>query len=165
MHQETVVLRPRIRKPLIQCMTSALFFTGGLWMVLEYAPKGWFVTIFFGIALLFSLLQLLPGANSLTLTKSGFTIKSLFRRHFIAWEDVQSFQLGKLAGEVAVCFNYHAHHMRQHKAKQFNRLLTGNEAALPDTYGLTAENLLSLLEAWKMKSGIPKSYNGTKPES
>lgn len=165
MHQETVVLRPRIFKPLILCLVSAAFFVGGLWMVKDNAPNGWFVTIFFGIVLLVSLLRLLPGANSLTLTPSGFIMKSLFRSHFIAWEAVQSFQLGKLAGEDAVYFNYHAHHRLQLKAKQFNHLITGNEAALPDTYGLTAENLRSLLEAWKMKSGKPKSHNGTIPVS
>lgn len=98
MHQETVVLHPRIFKPLILCLASAIFFPGGLWMVKDNAPKGWFVTIFLGIVLLVSLLRLLPGANSLTLTQSGFIMKSLFRSHFIAWEAVQSFQLVKLAG-------------------------------------------------------------------
>jgi hypothetical protein len=56
-------------------------------------------------------------------------------------------------------------HTTGSNSKQFNHLITGNEAALPDTYGLTAENLRSLLEAWKMKSGKPKSHNGTIPES
>lgn len=152
MYQDTVVLRPRILKPLILCLVSVVFFVGGVWMVKEHAPNGWFIAIFFCIVLLFSLLRLLPGANRLTLTKSGFIMKSLFRSHFIAWEDIQSFQLGKLAGEDAVYFDFKAQHQRHQKAKQINRWLWGSEAALPDTYGLTAEDLLSMLEAWRKRA-------------
>lgn len=154
MSQETIVLRPRIFKPLVLCLVSAAFFVGGLWMVKYNAPNGWFVTIFFGIVLLVSLLRLLPGANSLTLTQSGFTIKSLFRSHFIAWEAVQSFQLGKLAGEDTVHFNFKPQHQRHRNAKQLSRWLTGSEASLPDTYGLTAEDLLAILEAWRKQAAI-----------
>ena len=151
MSQETLVLRPRMRKTVILCLASGLFFTGGVWMVQDGEPKGWFVAIFFGAALLISLLLLVPGANSLTLTASGFIVKSLFRSHFVAWEDIRSFQPGVLAGHETVFFNFNAQHRQHRNAKQLSRWLSGSEAALPDTYGLTAEALLETLEAWRMK--------------
>ena len=152
MSQVTLVLRPRIRKTVMLCLVSGLFFAGGVWMVRDGEPKGWFVAIFFGAAMLISMLLLVPGANSLTLTASGFKIKSLFRSHFIAWEDIRSFQLGDLAGHETVFFNFSAQHRHNRNAKQLSRWLSGSEAALPDTYGLTAEALLETLEAWKKKA-------------
>jgi hypothetical protein len=121
-------------------------------MVQDGEPNGWFVAVFFGAAMLISLLSLLPGANSLTLTARGFIVKSLFRSHFVAWEDIRSFQLGDLAGHETVYFNFSAQHRRHINVKQLSRWLSGNEAALPDTYGLTAEVLLETLEAWKKKA-------------
>lgn len=53
---------------------------------------GWFVNSFFGICMLVFLIQLIPGARELTLTKEGFEMTNLFQKSKIRWTDIESFK-------------------------------------------------------------------------
>jgi hypothetical protein len=86
-----------------------------------------------------------PRSSYLTIEDGGFKYCSLFRHHMIQWSDVSRFGVLAVPGKTMVGFNYSASYGRAPKARAISVALSGFEAALPDTYGLTAEELARLL--------------------
>ncbi|MEY3530429.1 MAG: hypothetical protein RLZ70_1497 [Verrucomicrobiota bacterium] len=106
---------------------------------------GWFVAAFFGLGLIGSLIQLLPGAAYLKIGPAGIESRTLFRTRRIAWSEISGFGSYRQSGNNFVGFNFHA------TAKGFSQnaslALVGFHDALPDTYGHKADELAVLLTA------------------
>lgn len=128
-------------------LLAAITTAGGIGMVASKAPWGWLVLIFFGLGLVISATALLPGAGGLVLDADGFQVTSLFRRHRSRWRDVSGFEPISLsyARQRMVGFDG-ATGGRMITA--INTALSGHNAALPDTYGLSVEELAELMRRW-----------------
>jgi hypothetical protein len=110
----------------------------------------WVTVAFFGTGCLISIIALLPGAAELTLDGEGFVMRNLFRRFSFRWRDVGDFAAVQISMQKAVAFNQHSPPERALAA--MNVMLVGHNSALPDTYGLTAEDLARLMALWRARA-------------
>jgi hypothetical protein len=143
-------LRPRRTKHLLLTGVAAAFCGIGLLMIRDGDPRGWFCLAFFSLCALIFLVQLVPGASYLKLDAQGFTVRSLFRSTSYTWSEIVAFAPGRVGGNRGVVFNLTPDSERQRRLRRFNAATLGAEAALPDTYGLSAERLAEILNEWKL---------------
>jgi hypothetical protein len=149
-----IVLRPSKTKAILLLLVCAAFAVGGGFMIADgQGAKGWFVALFFGLGVAVSVVQLLPGASYLEMTRDGFVICSLFRRSpLFLWRDVSAFTVARLPphGKQMVVFSS-ANDAAKPLGK-VNRAMLGASGGLPDTYGMNADALAELMN--RRRSGI-----------
>jgi hypothetical protein len=100
-----------------------------------------------GFCAALGVIMLGPGAGSLRLDAEGFQVVHFFRTRSYRWSDVSEFGVRSFGqhGEV-VAFN--AANRRLNIWEKINAaLIGGRNAYLPDTYGMTAEDLVRLMTA------------------
>lgn len=126
---------------------------------LEKRPfVGWFGLALFGFCAVISLLFLLfPSISCLQLSADGFSVRSLFRRHFTRWRDVSNFGVADISMNPMVVYNYAPTYTGHKLGRMVAVDLSGWEAALPDTYGMDAQALADLLSEWKRRSEFEQS--------
>jgi hypothetical protein len=155
-----VTLYPSRRKWALVLAVCGSFAAGGVWMVAEKAPWGWFVLVFFLIGAIVAAAALLPGAGALTLDGSGFESTNLFRRSRLRWRDVTGFKAGVIppSGRRFVLFDDIT--AQDRAIARINTAILGRNGALPDTYGLSADDLADLMRRWHERataaSGPPR---------
>jgi len=152
MKTERQTYRPRNLNTVLLGLVCLAFVVSGIFITHD-EPMGWFATLFFGIGLLVSLIQLIPGSTELHLTKDGFETTSLFRKNMTRWTDVDSFKIGYLGPSKTVMFDYIDGHDKHAIGKLIAKWLSGSNGALPMTYGLKATELLQTMNEWKNKYG------------
>ena len=103
----------------------------------------------FGLGFVVSIIQLIPGSASLTLDRDGFTTSSLFKKSTIRWHDIARFGVARIRRRKMVTLHYDRGYVGQETSRSIARQLTGAEGALPDTYGLKAEDLADLMNEIK----------------
>ena len=123
-------------------------------MIRDGHTAGWFVAGFFSLGIPVFLIQLLPKSSFLTVDEDGIEFASLFRKGRLKWSEISEFGIysresigiGKTVG-----FNYSPSFERSRKMRAVTKSLLGFEAALPDTYGLPAAELASLLTSYHVE--------------
>ncbi len=154
-----LTLRPSPRKWLAVGLASAVLGGGSVLVLrdptLGPAWEAWIGLVFFGLGVLISALQLIPGVSELRLERAGFTVRSMGRTHVTAWKDVAEF--GVLAHSQArkamVGWNYRPGRGQASRLRKLNAQLLGYEAGLPDTYGMDSGELVALLETLRQRHG------------
>lgn len=152
-----LTLRPSRTKWMAVALIAAAFTAMGAVMMRHGGTDalwGGASVAFFGLGTVIAVANLLPGASCLRLDENGFEMKSLYRRHRIAWADVAGFGVMTLppAGKQMVGFNYVAGAGKPSRLRRFNLAGFGFEAALPDTYGMKIGDLVALLESIRARS-------------
>jgi hypothetical protein len=146
-----VTYRTRPMKMAFLALGSGVFVSIGLWLF----PREPFISvgciIFFGLCASVGLVGLLPNSSYLTLTEQGFLFASLFRKHFVAWSSVQSFLPVKIKFNSMVGWTYSSEFRESRRLRRINTSIAGVEAALPDTYGMSAEQLANLMNRLRDK--------------
>jgi hypothetical protein len=145
MQQLPVTFRPRRMKMAALLAGSLVFVLAGISMLPREPIMGWLSIVFFGLGVTAFALNLHPKSSFLTLQRDGFTVSSLFRQHFVPWSSVQAFMPTSVAQKKMVGWNYKPEFRAQKNLRRFNIATSGIEAALPDTYGMSAEALCELL--------------------
>ncbi len=143
-----VALTPSRTKWLLIALGSAVFTASGIWMVATKADKGWFVLIFFALCLAVSAIMLLPGAGGLVLDAEGFKVTSLFRSYFVRWQDVTGFEPISIPYVRRRMVGYDMSSIES-TIGALNTALAGRNAALPDTYGFSVDELADLMQRWR----------------
>ncbi|MEM6687019.1 MAG: STM3941 family protein [Bacteroidota bacterium] len=146
---EEKILYPSKVKSSMLVIISLIFTLGGAFMIAAGDTIGWLVSGFFGICLVVAIVGMFPKANYLKLHKSGFELCSLFRKTKYQWEDVHMFKVKKMYVNTMVMFNFSEQFQQHITMRKVNTKLSGSEGALPDTYGLTAKELASLLNTYQ----------------
>lgn len=146
-----VALYPSRKKWLLLLLLAAVFTAGGVGMVSNKEPWGWFVLIFFGSGLVISATTLLPGADGLVLDADGFQVTSLFRKHRSRWQDVTRFEpiAVPYARQKMVGFDDAT---AGRTITAINTALSGHNAALPDAYGFSVDELAELMRRWRERA-------------
>jgi hypothetical protein len=147
--QAPVVLRPKKRTELAALALSLVFVVAGALLGADGSLLGWLGVVFFGLCAIVFAVTLLPGAAYLRLEHSGFVVCSLFRadrlRH---WDEVQGFRAYDLPGGVRhVGFDFAPG--AQPTGSELAKRLARVEGALPNTYGMRAEDLAGLMNRWR----------------
>jgi len=149
-NQDTITLRTKPAKTLLYLFISLLFVVIGV-LIFNGTLIDWLGIGFFGLGCIVFVLQLLPNASYLRLTPEGFTICSLFRSHSYSWTEIDNFAFGYVSKMKTVVFNHSSPYKKQIALRKTNKKLFGFEACLPDTYGMSAEELADLMNTWKRR--------------
>lgn len=163
MRNETKILKPRKLKSIVLLLASCLFVISGFYIVEEDILMGWVGIIFFGLGVIVFIIKLLPGSTYLKLTQEGFEVQNLFKSEFTKWSDVKIFSIGSIPiyifGDIfyiwkrkMVMLDYEKSHKKYRRGKEISNAISGHHGALPDTYGLSYEELVELMNEWKLKN-------------
>ena len=114
-------------------------------MVHDGKKMGYFCGGFFALGLPVFALQFHPKAAYLKLAADGFTFCSLFRAHTVQWKHVREFAVIQISLNKMVAWNFTPEYSQSERGRALSKSLSGYEAALPDTYGMKAEELVSLM--------------------
>jgi hypothetical protein len=147
-----VTLYPSRKKWLLVCAGSALFAIGGVWMVRSGEWMGWLPLIFFSLVALVAAVAMLPGAGALTLGREGFEITNLFRRHPTRWQDALRFTTARIPPATQRWVVYDDTSQSAKRIAKINVEVVGRNAALPDTYGLSPDDLGHLMMRWRERA-------------
>ncbi len=140
-----VTYRTRPVKMVLLTFGCGIFILSGIWLLPQQPYLALADIVFFGFGALVGLVGLLPGSSYLTLTEEGFLFASLFRRHFVSWSNVQSFVPVKIRFNPMVGWSYSPTFSESQRLRGINSAIVGVEAALPDTYGMSAAQLANLM--------------------
>jgi hypothetical protein len=111
---------------------------------------GWMGLVFFGAGGVVALVQLLPGASSLTLDAEGFTVRSLFRnRAKVRWKDVAGFGRWNVHRARVVGYNYNFGYTGKATTRALSAALGTPDGTLGDQYDTGGEDLANLMERWR----------------
>lgn len=139
-------LRPSRKRTVVLLLVSTLFLLAGVGMIRDGKPTGYFVAGVFALCWVAFALQLHPKASYLHLAPEGFTFCSLFRAHTVRWDDVREFGVVSISFNRMVTWNFTPEYRATKPGRALSKSLSGYEAALPDTYGLKAQELAELME-------------------
>jgi hypothetical protein len=151
------ILRPRKGKWMLILLVSVVFVVGGFFMLRNPGSArdriGAEICIgFFGLGILVSLAQFVPGSSFLRLTPEGMDVRSMWRTKAYRWSDIERFGVAEFStihGGVRqrhrmIGYDFSPSYPEQNQGlalRSFNRRLSGFEAALPDNYGWSYEAL------------------------
>jgi hypothetical protein len=148
-----LTLRARRLKYFWFLLVSAAFTVIGAFMIRDRAPTGWLVLLFFGASTIVFCVLLIPGSAYLKLRPASFTVCSLFRTSTTRWDAVDRFETGHVGLRKLVVFNYSDSFRRYELARKISSTISGHEGALPETYGLSTEELAALMNEWRQCAG------------
>jgi hypothetical protein len=149
-------LFPKRTKTVVLLLVSSVFVAGSVLMIYLGEPIGWLGAVFFGLAALVFLVQLLSKNRFLTISEEGIEFHSLFHAERIRWTDVSTFGVYQTGpGPKLVGFNYSSDYPGATKGRSVARALAGFEGRLPDTYGLSADDLALLLSEYHREMTQP----------
>ena len=147
-----ITYRSSTKKMLLLFVVSLVFVAGGIAVARERPMEGYGGAALFGVCALVGLVSLHPKASYLELTEKGFTICSMFWRTFVPWSHVREFYPVRIHLHSMVGWNYSDGYHQKATARRLAKALAGSEGALPDTYGMAAEELAAKLNAMLAKS-------------
>jgi hypothetical protein len=147
-----LTLYPSTRRWVTILLACLLFDAGGLWMIAQSAPGGWYVLIVFALFTIIAAAMLLPRAASLQLDRDGFETTSLFRRHRTFWQDVTGFEPVAIPPAMHRVVAYDNVKGARSALAKLNVAIAGHNAALPETYGLSAEELCAVMAQWRERA-------------
>jgi hypothetical protein len=130
---------------LLMLAGSLAFVAIGTQMTRDDPVMAYAGIVFFGLCALVAALNLHPRGSYLELGREGFVFASMFRRVFVPWGHVREFVPYKVQHTKMVGWNYVPSFTGSRGGRKLSVALAGVEAALPDTYGMKAEELASLL--------------------
>jgi hypothetical protein len=111
-------------------------------------------TPLFALAAIAGVVRLLPGGSELTLTPDAFTIRSSFRSYSYRWKDVQELVTAEMPGRTArVSLDFKPEYKGSTTLRALGRAVGGHDAALPDTYRKSPQELRVLMEDWRRRYG------------
>ena len=128
---------------LLMLLGSLVFVAAGIWMLPDYPVSGYLSITFFGLCALIFCVNLLPHSSYLRLTCEGFTVCSTFRSRSIEWRHVGTFGVTRI-GTRKMMVGWDPSHSVS-KLGNANKVMCGYASALPDSYGMKAEELAELL--------------------
>lgn len=153
-----LTLRPSRLKWIALLLVSIAFVAGCLFLRGDPGWNGiedWVTLVFFALCGLVALVSLMPGASYLRLDARGFETRTLYRSHRTEWADVAEVGIICMppARKQMVGWNYRPGRGKPSRLRKFNLDNFGFEAALPDTYGMKASDLVALLELLRARAG------------
>jgi hypothetical protein len=150
---EIRVLKASRFKWAVLFVAGAVFALGGV-LVFFAAPGGRVggivVFAFFGLCAVVAAIQLVF-RSTLTLTTDGFTLTALRRRRTRSWKDIDSFvpvHTSALSGVVGIRLAASAEQPSGVR-KAARTIWSYDGGALPDTYGMTVNELAALMNEWR----------------
>jgi hypothetical protein len=114
----------------------------------------WLCVALLACALPFMLYQLVKGSG-LRLEADGFRMTQPWRKRFTRWNDTSDFDIRNVSliptygGGWSTLVIFDDKGARQSKLASLNVSLVGRNSALPDSYGMTPDELRNLMNGWR----------------
>jgi hypothetical protein len=142
---------------------SCAFVGGGVLMICDRQMMGWLAVVFFGLGVPIFIIQLFPNSSFLTVSDEGIEFCSLFRKSKLKWSDIAEFGVFSIRNHgltvrKIIGINFSATYTLASKGRAVAKALSGFEGALPDTYGLQAEELVELLSMYHFERAAKKNF-------
>ncbi|WP_131667089.1 PH domain-containing protein [Chryseobacterium taiwanense] len=137
-----VTLRPGKVKNIILVLISIAFMCMGIALIEKNLWVAILTIFLFGISLLVFSINLIPNTSYLKIDERGLEMKNLFRTTFIPWQVISDFTTKQIFLNKVVMFNIDENFLRISKMKS-------RQGAFPDTYGMSAKKLATLLNDYK----------------
>jgi hypothetical protein len=150
-------LTPSPKKWLLVLAGSLVFVASGIWLRNEDPSVAWPCIAFFGLGVLVAGTMLLPGAAGLVLDADGFEVTNLFRRYRVHWANVTGFMVAGVPPSGTKMVVYDDDAGKHNLLGEISKGLVGRNAGLPDTYGLAAADLASVMTGWRERAVRPAS--------
>lgn len=147
-----MTLYPKRSSAIGLLVLSLAFVAVGVWMGSSGRWEGWLCAAFFGLGVPIAVVQLMPGSTFLRIDADGITFTNLFRKTSLPWSAFQQFfvvtirQTGLKVHDM-VAFDFAPTHERARAARALSRAIAQCDGALPNTYGMKAQELAELLNA------------------
>ena len=110
---------------------------------------------FFSAGAVLSIMNLLPGRAYLLLAPGEFAYRTLFKSRGYRWSEVEQFSAFAFRQTSMVVFTLSREgkvRFSESGFRKLNKAVSGGDDALPDTYGMSADELAELMNQWKSKS-------------
>ncbi len=134
----------------ILLVVAGALLVGGLVMVVNREPTGWFMAIFFGLSTIVFVWALIA-RSGVDLDRDGFSVRSLFATHRYAWRDVSEFSRGRVGRAQMFLFNDLAR--KDGALAKFNRFMSGYNAGFPAAFiGGSRAQTCALLNAFRARA-------------
>ncbi|MCP5081407.1 MAG: hypothetical protein GY948_06880 [Alphaproteobacteria bacterium] len=154
---KVILLKRDARKWMWTWLCAALFLIGTqlLGTDMKFGVWGyWASTAFWSVGILIATVQLIPGSSSLKLDRAGITITKLFKKRFVSWDDCSEFKVCTYgyAGYWPLTMKLNGVVFSSGLSgwlAEMSKKRTGEDDGLSGTYGLSAEELCSLLNEWR----------------
>jgi hypothetical protein len=114
--------------------------------------KAWVGVVLFGVGVVISVVMLLPGAGRLTLDQDGFQRVTLFLKFRTPWSSVDDFTVCEMTMRRGRRMRFVGYNDRGLPTNNASQQLSGRNAALPDSYGLSHEELANLMAEWRARA-------------
>ncbi len=147
-----VVLLPERRKWQIILAFNMLFVLAGLMMALQGNRHGVYIALGFGLIAIVPAMVALPGAAKLVLEHDGFTATSLYRGGKTLWTDVSEFKVATLSPGNHRILVYDDARAAAQSHLMAKTQVAGHTSALPDSYGLGADDLAAVMNEWRERA-------------
>lgn len=133
---------------------SLVFVAAGVWMIPKDPLAGYLTVGFFGVCAIVFAIMLLPNSSYLHLTEEGFIYCNLFRvSQIVRWRDVADFSVTHIRFNPMVGWRYVPEYLERPKWRAMNRFLAAVDDALPNTYGMKAQRLATLMNSFRKQCG------------
>jgi hypothetical protein len=142
---EELVLKPSFWKYIGVRILSAVGTAVGIWMIYSGNWIGWYMTSIFGLVSLLASVQLIPGSTYVRIHAEGLEVCFFFRSRHILWKDVTRFGVARRNSSRMVVYDFVPDYSGQNRSRALCRLLFGWDAALPDSFGMSCEELADLM--------------------
>ena len=109
----------------------------------------WFGVLFFGLCAAVFAINLLPGSASLTLDTDGFRVKQFCFVRKSRWKNVTNIDAGYLPPSPIKTVQYNDTQWSGWRLARWETAKLGYNAVLPDTYGMSADDLAALMVQWR----------------
>jgi hypothetical protein len=154
---QPTILRPSKVKLVLLLLACLVFVVIGIFMGRSGHWLNYFGAAFFALGIPVAVIQMLPNASYLEIASEGFTVSSLFRKHFVPWLTVDKFRIidaSPLPWSKTEMVGYDLLHPngQASRGQKFSKFVGGAEGALPDTYGKKAEDLLEIMNTCLAKA-------------
>ena len=132
---------------LIMSLITGMGASSVYWRIASVA--GWGLLAIGGVLLTVAIVQLLPGAASLTLDVEGFHVTGLYRRTSYRWDEIEGFGVYQANGKKKmVGFNFVEGSRPKSFLMKMSRNTIGYEAGIGDLYAPDPDKLADMLNAY-----------------
>lgn len=115
-------------------------------------PENYFLLmlgVLFGITSITSFLNLFPSVSSITITAKGILVKALFRKTFVNWDEIESFENKKVFFQNKIAIHFKPTYGKKFLGIPIGKRRNNFTAVLPMQYNVKAEELQQRLEEMK----------------
>jgi hypothetical protein len=150
---DSLALKPRRLKWLAIFLIALGFVSIAVFLGDDMDPLArWGSGGFFALCAAITVPQFIGVGSKLELDPKGFKCASLFKSFRREWADCSEFSPVRIGPNMMVGFSTGQDETAHPRGAAFARALTGTSGALPDTYGVSADELADLMNRFRARA-------------